>query len=115
MKKTVANKWVKALRSGKYEQGKLYLLSNGSYCCLGVLCEIAPKSLKIEKYIIENNANFDGNASLLPEKVQKWAAMYSEYGDNKKVGAPSLASMNDSGSWNFEEIADYIEENWENL
>lgn len=30
-------KWIKALRSGKYEQGKDYLYKNGKYCCLGVL------------------------------------------------------------------------------
>ena len=32
--------WLKALRSGKYEQGESYLLSGGSYCCLGVLCSL---------------------------------------------------------------------------
>jgi hypothetical protein len=30
-------KWVKALCSGKYPQGKGYLENNGKYCCLGVL------------------------------------------------------------------------------
>lgn len=33
--------WVAALRSGKYEQGRLYLNRDGKYCCLGVLCELA--------------------------------------------------------------------------
>lgn len=33
--------WVSALRSGKYKQGDCYLQREDSYCCLGVLCEVA--------------------------------------------------------------------------
>jgi len=40
MKKNVAKKWVKALRSGKYKQSREMLKNSGGYCCLGVLCEI---------------------------------------------------------------------------
>ena len=35
--------WVKALRSGKYKQGRNALCHAGRYCCLGVLCDIAVK------------------------------------------------------------------------
>jgi hypothetical protein len=37
-----AQKWVEALRSGKYQQTR-YLISrkDGKYCCLGVACELA--------------------------------------------------------------------------
>ena len=36
-------KLVAALASGEYKQGQRQLhLNNGSYCCLGVACEIAP-------------------------------------------------------------------------
>lgn len=31
--------WADELQSGKYEQGKGLLKSDGRYCCLGVLCE----------------------------------------------------------------------------
>lgn len=34
-------KWVAALRSGTYVQGKTRLRFNDEYCCLGVLCELA--------------------------------------------------------------------------
>lgn len=43
MNKTLKNKWIKALRSGKYEQGKGNLNHDGRYCCLGVLCEVAKR------------------------------------------------------------------------
>lgn len=37
MKKELKRKWVKALLSGKYKQGKYWLRNEGKYCCLGVL------------------------------------------------------------------------------
>jgi hypothetical protein len=47
MNKEWKDKWVTALRSGKYEQGQgqlatLYTNHNTKYCCLGVLCDIHP-------------------------------------------------------------------------
>ena len=41
MDKKLKAKWVKALRSGKYEQGRYMLRHNNEYCCLGVLCRVA--------------------------------------------------------------------------
>jgi len=32
--------WIKALRSGKYKQGKSYLKSDNGFCCLGVMKEV---------------------------------------------------------------------------
>ena len=45
-------KWVKALRSGKYKQGRcrLYNPETDSYCCLGVACRVVginPNTLSI--------------------------------------------------------------------
>lgn len=33
-------KWVEALRSGEYKQTQGFLEKEGSYCCLGVYCEV---------------------------------------------------------------------------
>ena len=33
-------KWVEALRSGKYKQGKISLQNANGFCCLGVACDI---------------------------------------------------------------------------
>lgn len=41
MDATLKRKWVEALRSGEYVQGKQCLQSEGRYCCLGVLCVVA--------------------------------------------------------------------------
>lgn len=46
MVKSIRDKWIKALKSGKYKQGKerLYIPktkhNKRAYCCLGVLCEV---------------------------------------------------------------------------
>lgn len=39
---SVKRDWLKALRSGEYTQGEetLYHPDDGSFCCLGVLCEV---------------------------------------------------------------------------
>ncbi len=43
MDQAIKRKWVKALLSGKYEQGLHYMhfIHDNSYCCLGVLRECA--------------------------------------------------------------------------
>lgn len=39
--KKFKDKWIAALRSGKYKQGRGQLRSlNNNYCCLGVLCDV---------------------------------------------------------------------------
>lgn len=40
MNKEVKQKWVDALLSGRYEKGEGYLLRDGKYCALGVLCDL---------------------------------------------------------------------------
>jgi hypothetical protein len=39
--KKIARRWVKALLSGKYKQGRGALKLDGRFCCLGVLCDIS--------------------------------------------------------------------------
>ena len=40
MNKELRNKWVTALRSGEYKQGRKQLYHAGRFCCLGVLADI---------------------------------------------------------------------------
>lgn len=43
--KEVIEHWIKALRSGEYKQAqnKLKNTQKNSFCCLGVLCDLAAK------------------------------------------------------------------------
>ena len=88
MNKELKEKWLTALRSGKYNQGRgrLYSIADNSYCCLGVLCKI--QNIKI--------------TSGLP---------YQEHFDEKQIPSSELIRMNDSGKKTFFEIANYIEKN----
>jgi hypothetical protein len=122
MKKEIADVWVQALRSGEYEQGKHSLNEKGKFCCLGVLCEIALKDNVVEKKVftflddddsIEETVRYDGSSAFLPERVQDWAGMKSDSG-LYDYNQPSLTQMNDS-DFEFDVIADFIEENYERL
>lgn len=109
-----AKKWVAALRSGKYTQGRLYLkTADGSFCCLGVACEVAIENgVEIE---ITGNGHadsylYDGRQSNLPLTVRKWVGLQTANGDYENtVDDKCLIGLNDIEKKSFSEIADFIE------
>lgn len=140
MREDVAKMWVEDLRQNADLQGEGALCSDGKFCCLGRLCELALNYIPgLEKKQIEhawlNHDDLDFNYgvngsvfddSILPEVVRQWADL--------KLCAPiakidnimfSLIALNDgfymmdeSESYskkNFNEIADIIEKEWPNL
>lgn len=120
MKTAIAKRWVEALRSGKYEQGRRILKNvENEYCCLGVLCDL---------YLIDNNKKWKSKDTIqgtetlcekerfaLPEKVMKWAGLSFTGCDDKEVVISkksqtyTLAYANDTEKYSFEKIADIIE------
>lgn len=106
-------KWVKALRSGKYAQAEGQLRRNGGYCCLGVLCEIAP-GVKLDE---------SGNASTGRYPYEEHLGFSDLEGPGCKLfGIPKrvhnrLIQLNDgedaqglrTDPKNFNQIADWIE------
>jgi hypothetical protein len=111
MKKHVALKWVKALRSGKYKQGNFRLQKGDTYCCLGVLCEIAPKSVSRQ---LEPDGRLFGVCMADQQLVKVWAGIDNCYRMVPWSLSKSLSYKNDTGA-SFEEIADFIEKHWEKL
>ena len=113
MKKDVMQKWVKALRSGKYKQATEQLKDGNSYCCLGVLCDIS-KQGKWYGAGYEVNEEFDD--AKLPVAIRKWAGIKvrSANGNIPSV-KKSLVHFNDTAKKNFKEIADIIEKNYKEL
>lgn len=105
-------KWVKALRSGKYKQGRgsLYNPETKSFCCLGVLEHICLNG-NVEKYNQE-----DATFRLLPS-----IEFYNSFGigdyDDVITDESALANMNDGSNCakpkSFRAIADYIVKNIE--
>ena len=111
-----AEKWVAALRSGEYKQGRKTLQSKEGFCCLGVACDLAVKAgLPIIVGTRNINTDFgtgikevityDGKPDYLPPIVQKWLGLSTASGGYKDG---NLAIQNDFGS-SFAEIADIIE------
>ena len=112
-----AKKWVKALRSGEYKQGKRRLHNcDNTFCCLGVLTDLYMKEkggswvppLKDDdescfRYVVDTKTASQG--AIPPRKVCEWAGLRSQHGTH--LAGESLVSLNDRGS-TFQEIADLI-------
>ena len=116
MPKAKLKKWLAALRSGEYKQGRnmLYNEHNGSFCCLGVL----------QHAVDRGNVECDGNShdkefrdmpTLTWLREHKITFRYS-LGDKREGIDPFLPALNTNASIandkmgsTFEEIADAIE------
>lgn len=137
MNKRIKTKWIRALRSGKYEQGKGSLKDGSNFCCLGVLCDLHAKETNRGKWLGGDGLDSDNykvigahgpaEGALLPSAVARWAGIrsgpqeitfYTSRGkESKTIYAPILVDsegikvradeLNDNGA-NFTEIADAI-------
>lgn len=104
MKKVLKKKWIEALRSGDYEQGKFLLRSpEGAYCCLGVLCNVAGFKPRHRRCEDTNNYSirYDDRDDILTDKLLIRVGLTMEQQD-------VLTALNDDGH-SFTEIAEYIE------
>lgn len=113
-------RWVAALRSGKYKQGRHLLRSRTGrrMCCLGVLCDIATAdgvgewkwSQLAKEWEHRESPDGAGDAQLPLPAVRAWAGLPE--GNPKVCHAhvfSTLSRVNDQGA-TFAEIADIIEE-----
>lgn len=143
MDKLIAEKWVAALRSGEYKQGKgvLHNQDTNTYCCLGVLCDLFVKEKNIKDTYCQQRmlsdtsivTVFGDSTGTLPSDVRHWAWIGDDNGQfkyNKPIPSSNgtayfndedtclLTSMNDGEyghDFTFEEIANIIEEQWRQL
>lgn len=111
MNQQVKTQWLKALRSGEYQQARGRLWGYKGFCCLGVLCDIYVKESnhQWEEDDFGGHKIFDESA-MLPIEVMTWAGLSEANPSISDRANNSLASINDRGS-SFEEIADLIEKN----
>ncbi len=108
MNPEIKQKWIDALRSGRYKQSRYALRSVGSndksYCCLGVLCDIIdPKG-----WVGSNYQMFYYNGEIVMNYLPQTLMENLEI-QTSNMG--ELVKLNDSNSYNFNEIANYIETN----
>jgi hypothetical protein len=123
MNRELVEKWVAALRSGDYQQtvGKLGRDYNGerSYCCLGVLCELAAKEELIPEATVSNDTVFyNHNVTMPPEELDgvldgepfTWNVKTPEgLREEHPRQTISLVDLNDTFYYSFNQIADLIE------
>ena len=119
--KDVMNKWIEALESGDYAQTRGALGVDGleggkpSFCCLGVLCELAvqegiiPDPLRGDAENATRLYGEAGNSGALPVEVRKWAGLATNNGTYDGADK-NLVGLNDSYGYSFEQIASVIRE-----
>lgn len=136
MDQEVKAKWVAALRSGEYPQGKGALNRDGKFCCLGVLCDVLVKdgapievidhlSMSIEdSALVPHTVTYDGAMGVLPVTVKDMVGLAEAdpvvtvvpHDHSEECAGPdcpdahteNLSGVNDDGK-TFEEIAEMIE------
>lgn len=106
----IQRKWIEALRSGKYKQGRALLCGAEGYCCLGIACEV----LESPRTVVGRVTSFRGHDAFPHRTDAERLKLRSTSG--LIVGGPMLrgkdwlAGANDEGA-TFSEIADFIEAN----
>lgn len=114
-----AKKWVEALRSGRFKQGRDCLTrvqADGTQtdCCLGVACKLFveenPGVLEVSRK--RDSILYDREKFALPPKVKDWLRISTDVGEHG--AGESLSYKNDIGH-TFEGIADLIEEKQDEL
>lgn len=125
MRNILLDKWLEALRSGKYDQTRGALYDGRGYCCLGVLCDLVTEEFEggwgdrtlnedgeninddgipFECYAGEGKA-YDWSSTIPPEPVLAYTGL-------AEAEANTLAKMNDGGM-DFAAIANALEESHE--
>lgn len=97
--RTLKKRWISALRSGKFRQGRGVLHRSDNrgdrYCCMGILCVL-------------------GNVEVTSRSDDVVQYGYHQDFPPSSIGlgrddADILAEANDDARWTFAEIADWIE------
>lgn len=115
--------WLKALRSGEYEQGKDSLKDEtGGYCCLGLLCHLAAEVAALPAGVAIHET--DRSLEYVWHEEQDWGDTYERredadlpdgaFGLGKEIlwGAASRNDGRDEFARNpqtFAQIADWLE------
>lgn len=132
MNPEIKQQWIAALRSGEYKQGKrvLHNVDENTYCCLGVLCDLAVKAGAVEVKSHEYNSSADGDITvygadgdcndkggvILPDEVMTWAGIenspivYAVLVEGEEEEPKDLTELNDGYDWTFEQLADVIKQ-----
>jgi len=100
MEASLKAKWIEALRSGRYKQGRWALRTKSDdFCCLGVLCDISGVGEWEENGLCYS---YDGAWKFLPPSLRNQLA---------RNLIADLMAINDYSLMSFPDIADWIKTN----
>jgi hypothetical protein len=119
MDKNIKTLWIRALRSGEFEEGKGYLVRHSRYCALGVLSLLSMLHGQCTYNEEEGVGRFDNKRFTLSYNTMKWAGIGQEDDKFLEPGAgkvnlkylgkiTSIAELNDQGL-SFLEISHIID------
>jgi len=103
-------KWIEALESGMYTQAKFNLRRREGFCCLGVACEV----LGIPSEKTDYGYYYYGeerNGADLPKEAMEMLGVRTPMGSfdfDENIPHSSLYGLNDSASWSFGQIAQFL-------
>ena len=100
-------KWIKALRSGKYKQTTGTLQDDQGYCCLGVACKVVVKrkDLKLRYGIL---------IGVFPSRQLSPLWLGNVNFKIANLFGTSLSVLNDDHNYSFNDIADILSFFYEN-
>lgn len=131
MNPQIKARWVQWLRDNVDKQGVGALNDSGKFCCLGGLCELALQDGIVDFYANGRDSAYGPvgtdptypttsgwGEALLPPVVSRWAGLGTD--ENPVVMATPeggeerlktcMTTLNDEWKYNFNQIADLIEE-----
>ena len=110
------NKWIAALRSGEYSQGRLQLhsvdCSYETFCCVGVACKILALDSWPRDTAPEDAASiyYEVAFGKVPTTAIAPLDLHDLLGiDEQHAPFEVLYSLNDEEWWTFNQIAEYLE------
>ena len=109
---SIKQRWIEALKSGKYKQGYGQLRSSdNAFCCLGVLYDVCKDELNLSW--VEPDEELNYFCQTLSGNV--FDTSYLPRGLLEEIGLPNsdvntLIYMNDVNKRTLNEIADWIQE-----
>lgn len=115
-------RWLDALRSGKYRQGREYLNRGGNYCCLGVAAKAVFDADWVTVPAVRALGAAGGPCKGLPDPQAFTEEVDTEWVDTVSLPLPMLQALglseaaqddlmqaNDTDRLSFREIANMIE------
>lgn len=97
-------KWIAALDSGEYKQGKSEMQGYKGYCCLGVGCKVIIPKMKQQ---LDFNGRLIGTHPISQRHAPKWLININS--DFTYKTGQSLIGLNDIEGYTFSEIATLLE------